>query len=126
VTGDWRTLTPRLVYRLRELIVMQEESLRLISQSAEYDDFMEPHETIAIRQYQAARLGMKAKLQAEHLRRLCLMPSGGRLHDKKTAAGTLWKLWRRHRRAEVARIAQEKMWREFAEDQQRQEADINR
>jgi len=118
VTGDWRSLPPRLVYRLRELTVMQEESQRLIHLSFEWDDLMEPTESFSIRQYQAVRLGMKAKIQAEHLRRLCSMPAGARLHDQKTAGAALWRLWRKHRKAEVGRLVNAKLFREFAREHQ--------
>lgn len=120
VTGDWRTLPPRLIYRLRELTVMQEESARIISDSFEDDDPVEPVSSFEIRQYQAARLGMKASIQAGHLRRLCSMPSGVRLHDQKTAAGALWKLWLKHRSGEVARLKTHKMLREFADKNSQQ------
>lgn len=120
VTGDWQSLPPRLVYRLRELTVMQEESQRLIYLSFEWDDPMEPSDSFSIRQYQAARLGMKAKIQAEHLRRLCSMPAGARLHDQKTACAALWRLWRKHRNKEVGRLVTAKLLREFAEEHQRE------
>lgn len=79
---------------------------------------IEPTESFSIRQYQAVRLGMKAKIQAEHLRRLCSMPAGARLHDQKTAGAALWRLWRKHRKAEVGRLVNAKLFREFAREHQ--------
>lgn len=112
ITGDWRTLPPRLIYRLRELIVLQEEARRLISDSFDMDDILDPAESYAIRQYQAARLGMKAKIQSGRLRTLCSMPSTALLHGQRSSGAVLWKLWRFHRSREVGRLITEKLFRE--------------
>ncbi|WP_215844861.1 hypothetical protein [Candidatus Pantoea bituminis] len=112
ITGNWRVLPSRLIYRLREMIVLQEESRRLIHQSFDWDDVTDPVESFAIRQYQAARLGMKAKIQAGRLRKLCGMPSTALLQGQRSSGAILWKLWRIHRSKEMGRLITEKLFRD--------------
>lgn len=96
VTGDWRALPVRLMYKLRELPVLQSESDRTIDAvdfiGPDYDEFFEA------RQYEYTRLGLKAIILSRHLRKLAGFP-GSRLDATPwSAQRVLWKAWRLERK----------------------------
>lgn len=96
VTGDWRTLPARLMYQLRELPVLQNESDRTIDAAdfigPEYDEFFEA------RQYEYTRLGLKAVILARRLRKLTGFPDSRLNSTPWSAQRVLWEEWRRERK----------------------------
>ncbi|KEY39998.1 MULTISPECIES: hypothetical protein [Pantoea] len=96
VTGDWRALPVRLMYKLRELPVLKTESDRTID-AAEFipPDFDELFEA---RQYEYTRLGLKAIILAHRLRRLAGFPESRLSGMPRSAQRVLWNVWRLERK----------------------------
>lgn len=94
VTGDWRALPAPVMYRLREMSVLQAEargSINFISDvdtSSRYDVYYRE------RKYQYARLGLRALLLAKRLRKLTGMPSSRLDKYHWSPQQTLWQGWR--------------------------------
>jgi len=97
VTGDWRFLPPVLVYRLRELPALIEHSVRIVNETFAEDNPTDPTEGLFARQYQSARLGLKALFLALRLRRMCSMPPSRMVTGRFSAGASLWRVWRSHR-----------------------------
>lgn len=94
ISGDWRVLKALLMYRIRELPVLQNEARSMIE--AALDAYDPPFHTPYFheRQYQFARLGMKAVILAMRLRKSEGLPET-RLRDTQWSAyNVLWKKWR--------------------------------
>lgn len=68
VAGDWRALEFRHMYRIRELPVLQDEARRAIAYAAEIPVPPFHEDYFRERQYQFARLGIKAVILAARLR----------------------------------------------------------
>lgn len=98
VTGDWRALPPPVMYRVREMIVLQAEARGSIN--FHYDvDTSSRHDTFyRERKYQYARLGLRALLLAKRLRKLTGMPSSHLDKYDWSAQQTLWQGWREGRK----------------------------
>ncbi|MGE6304563.1 hypothetical protein [Serratia liquefaciens] len=98
VTGDWRTLPPPVMYRVREMIVLQAEARGSIN--FHYDvDTSSRHDTFyRERKYQYAHLGLRALLLAKRLRKLTGMPSSRLDKYHWSAQQTLWQGWREGRK----------------------------
>lgn len=96
VTGDWRVLPAKLMYRVRELTVIQGEADRAINDAdaypPDYDEFFEA------RQYQYTRLGLKAIFQARRLRRFAGLPDTRLDASPWSSQNVLWKEWRQERK----------------------------
>lgn len=96
ITGDWRVLPAKLMYRIRELPVMQGEADRTVNEAElippDYDEFFEA------RQYQYTRLGLKALIQARRLRRLVGLPHTRLDATRWSAQNVLWLKWRQERK----------------------------
>lgn len=107
VTGDWRALSAKLMYRIRELPVIQREADRAIDAAEayppDYDEFFE------VRQYQYIRLGLKAIIQARRLRQFAGLPNTRLDASPWSAQNVLWKEWRleRTRRSVQATLRQQ-------------------
>lgn len=104
ITGDWRTLPSLIMYRIHELPVLQNEASRDIAAVSEYDSPPFYTDSFRERQYQYARLGLKAIILSRRLRKLVRLP-GTRLDAFDwSAQPVLWQVWRneRHRRAKEA------------------------
>ncbi|MFB6328383.1 hypothetical protein ACE8EZ_20115 [Pantoea deleyi] len=104
ITGDWRILDPRLMYRIRELPVLHIEAVRKISYAQEGDSPPDYSYYFRERQYQYARLGLKAAIQAKRLCRLSILPDTRLNATQWSAQPVLWEVWRiaRHRIAKEA------------------------
>lgn len=107
ITGDWRVLPAKLMYRIRELPVMQGEADRTVNEAElippDYDEFFEA------RQYQYTRLGLKALIQARRLRRLVGLPHTRLDATRWSAQNVLWQKWwqeRKRRCVQAVLIAQ--------------------
>ncbi|KLF28686.1 membrane protein [Klebsiella aerogenes] len=111
VSGDWRVLNWRHMYRIRELPVLQNEARRAIAYVAEipvppfHEDFFRE------RQYQFTRLGIRAVILAVRLRRATGLPET-RLtgHDEWSAVSVFRKVWRRERSLRAAEAARNREW----------------
>ncbi|WP_244269299.1 hypothetical protein [Pantoea septica] len=106
VSGNWRVLSGLMMYRIRELPVLQNEAGRAISHASEHS--WAPYHTGYFweRQYQYARLGMKAVILAMRLRKVAGLPETRLTDTEWSAIPVLWKVWRRerHRRTQEANI----------------------
>jgi len=104
ITGDWRILDPRLMFRIRELPVLHIEAVRKISYAQEGDSPPDYSYYFCERQYQYARLGLKAAIQAKRLCRLSRLPDTRLNATQWSAQPVLWEVWRiaRHRIAKEA------------------------
>ncbi|WP_370546713.1 hypothetical protein NMD64_17955 (plasmid) [Edwardsiella tarda] len=106
ISGNWRTLPARIMYQIRELPILQNEAERQVGAAAECCWNPPDHtEFFQARQYQFARLGIKALILSIRLRRLVGLPPT-RLNATKWSAQTVfWTAWRneRKRRAKDAR-----------------------
>lgn len=116
ITGDWRVLPAKLMYRIRELPVMQGEANRTINEAEhippDYDEFFEA------RQYQYTRLGLKAIIQARRLRRLVGLPHTRLDATRWSAQNVLWQEWRQERKrrcVQAVLIAQAQVSFQFKE-----------
>lgn len=96
--GDWRTLPALLMYRIRELPVMQKESIRAVQEVGEYDHAPYYTDTFRERKYQFTRLGLKAIFLAKRLRALVGLPKSRLDASEWSAQPVMWKVWRRERR----------------------------
>ncbi|HBZ2116272.1 TPA: hypothetical protein MHK32_26895, partial [Klebsiella pneumoniae] len=102
---------PRLMYRIRELPVLQDEAHRTIAYAAEYSDPPWHKDYFRERQYQFTRLGIKAVILAVRLRKATGMPET-RLtgHDEWSAVSVFRKVWRRERALRAAEAARNSEW----------------
>lgn len=112
VSGDWRVLRGLMMYRIRQLPVMQNEAKRTIAGVGEYDHPPFYSAYFQERQYQFARLGMKAVILAMRLRKSVDLPES-RLQDTEWSAyNVLWKVWRRERKCRAAEYIKNRVWHE--------------
>lgn len=113
VSGDWRVLPGLMMYRIRQLPVMQNEAKRTIAGVGEYDYPPYYSNYFQERQYQFARLGMRAVILAMRLRKSVGLPES-RLQDTEWSAyNVLWKVWRRERKRRAAEyIKKYRVWHE--------------
>ncbi|EAO6819047.1 hypothetical protein GL381_07840 [Salmonella enterica] len=112
VSGDWRVLDLRHMYRIRELPVLQHEARRVIAFTREIPAPPNHESYFRERQYQFSRLGLKAVIMAERLRRVASLP-GTRLADGEwSAVYRLRKVWRRERRRRAAEAVTNMQWHE--------------
>jgi len=102
VSGNWRVLPPRLMYRIHEIPVLLSEARMFIEHARETDDSGEYRDFFRERRYQSARLGLKAIILAKRLRKLAKFP-GTRLDALPwSAQPVLWDVWRNERRRRAA------------------------
>lgn len=97
ITGDWRVLDSLLMYRIRELPVLQIEADRKISYASESDSPPDYSEYFHERKYQYTRLRLKALIQAKNLRKSSKLPDTR--VTKWSAQTLLWNIWRVQRKA---------------------------
>lgn len=111
VAGDWRALEFRHMYRIRELPVLQDEALRAIAYAGEiplpplHEDYFRE------RQYQFARLGIKAVILAVRLRQATGLP-GTRLagNGEWSAVSVFRGVWRCERALRAAEATRYREW----------------
>lgn len=106
VSGDWRTLEPCLMYRIRELPVLQDEARRATAYAADISFPPWHKDYFRERQYQFTRLGLKAVILAVRLRKATGLPET-RLtgHDEWSPVSVFRKVWRRERALRAAEAA---------------------
>lgn len=101
ISGDWRLLKALLMYRIRELPVLQNEARSMIEAALDAYDPPYHAQYFYERQYQFARLGMKAVILAMRLRKSEGLPET-RLRDTQWSAyNVLWKKWRDESRQRI-------------------------
>lgn len=98
VAGDWRVLSSRLMYAIREIPVLQKGADRLISATEENDDPPAYSRTFRERQYQYARLGLRAMIQARRLRKEADLSATRLDATEWSAQPVLWNVWRQQRK----------------------------
>lgn len=96
IKGDWRSLPPLVMYRLRELEVMLAESHNIISALFEHDEPPYFSEGFFRRQKQAVRLGIWAFILSAKLRKLCNVPVIRQAENAWSAPRVLRLQYRRH------------------------------
>lgn len=103
ISGDWRVLPRQLMYRIRELPVLQNSADRAISVAEEHDDPPDYDDTFYARRYQYTRLGLKAIILARRVRKLVYLPDTRLDATPWSAQPVLWQLWRleRKRRSQI-------------------------
>lgn len=94
ITGYWRVLPRQLMYRIRELPVLQNGADRAVSSAAEHDAPPDYSETFYERRYQYAWLGLKTIILSRRLRNLTQLPATRLDATPWSAHPTLWTIWR--------------------------------
>ncbi|EMY3602069.1 hypothetical protein AAIP79_004443 [Klebsiella aerogenes] len=106
ISGDWRTLPGMLMYRIREISLLQDETELFLG------NLSEPKGTLGIigaaifdifdeRQYRYTKLGLKASVHARRLRKLVNMPINQFDPQGWTPESALWRKWREKRADKV-------------------------
>jgi len=78
VAGDWSSLLARHMFRIRELPLRQAGAMRAIDDAREHDSPGDYPAYFRERQYEFARLGLRAIIETRYLRELCDLPPAGR------------------------------------------------
>lgn len=98
ITGDWRVLPRLLMYRIRELPLLQSGVNRVISSAAEHDDPPDYSDTFYERRYRYAWLGLKTIILSRRLRKIAELPATRLDATPWSAQPVLWKIWRQERK----------------------------
>lgn len=98
ISGDWRVLPRQLMYRIRELPVLQNSADRAVSAAEEHDDPPDYDETFYARRYQYTWLGLKTIILARRVRKLVGLPATRLDATPWSAQPVLWLLWRQERK----------------------------
>lgn len=108
VSGDWQALDVRLMYRIRELMVLQQEAHKAIAFIGSIDADGMRQDYFRERRYQYARLGLKAIIQVRRLRKMAGFPDTRLAVSEWSAQPVLWKVWRIERRRRAKQAAEER------------------
>jgi len=98
VTGDWRALPASVMYRVLEFHVLQPEASGAIAHAYDHDSPPDFSWAFRERQYQYARLGLRALFLAKRLRKITGMPSSRLDKYLWSPQNTLWQCWRTERK----------------------------
>ncbi|WP_019843179.1 hypothetical protein [Escherichia coli] len=107
VTGDWRVLPAKLMYRIRELPILLTEARRYVASANENDDQPDYSCTFQEKQYQYSRLGLKALFSAIRLRKETGLPPTRLNATSWSVQQNLRNLWRQEHRRRSAQRRQE-------------------
>ena len=110
VSGDWRTLDQHVLYRIRELPVLQNEARNAIAYAAQIPDPPLHERYFRERQYQFARLGFRAVSIAVRLRRETAMPETRLNGHEWSAVNKFLDVLKRERPLRVAEAVRNKEW----------------
>lgn len=103
VTGDWRVLPPKLMYRIRELPILLTEADKYVASAYENDHPEDYSHTFWEMQYQYSRLGLKALFSAIRLRKASGLPPTRLNATSWSVQPMLMKLWRQERSRRTVR-----------------------
>ena len=110
VSGDWRTLDQHVLYRIRELPVLQNEARGAIAHAAQIPAPPSHEEYFRERQYQFARLGIRAVTIAVRLRREAGLPETRLKGHEWSAVSKFLEVLRRERPLRAAEAVRNKEW----------------
>ncbi|MGP2817253.1 hypothetical protein [Serratia marcescens] len=99
VTGDWRALPASVMYRVLEFHVLQPEASGMIAHAFEHDSPPDFSWGFRERQYQYARLGLRALFLAKRLRKITGMPSSRLDKYDWSPQKRMWQCWRKERKS---------------------------
>lgn len=99
VTGDWRALPASVMYRVLEFHVLQPEASGAIDHAFGHDSPPDYSWGFRERQYQYARLGLRALFLAKRLRKITGMPSSRLDKYDWSPQNTMWQRWRKERKS---------------------------
>ena len=94
VSGDWRVLPPKLMYRIRELPILLNEADKYVESAWDNDWPPDFSRTFEERQYQYSRAGLKALFSAIRLRKLAGLPPTRLAATEWSAQPVLRKAWK--------------------------------
>lgn len=106
VTGDWKVLKPWIMYRIRELPVLQSEARKAIDYVKKGDFSGDYKEYFCERRYQYARLGLRTIIQVRRLRKIAGLPETRLAATFWSAQPVLWEVWRNERRRRAKEAAE--------------------
>ncbi|MDU4749187.1 MAG: hypothetical protein E6X99_23725 [Pantoea sp.] len=98
VSGDWRALPPLLMYRIRQLPVLQSEAEDTIAYIKARDPAFQKFNTFQERYYQYARLGLKAAILAIKLRACANLPASRIRENAWSPFRILRTVWKQERK----------------------------
>lgn len=110
VVGDWRALYSHHNYRVRELPVLQNEARGAIAHAAQIPAPPLHEEYFRERQYQFARLGIRAVTIAVRLRREAGLPETRLKGHEWSAVNKFLEVLRRERPLRAAEAVRNKKW----------------
>ncbi|MGK8665303.1 hypothetical protein [Serratia marcescens] len=99
VTGDWRALPASVMYRVLEFHVLQPEASGAIDHAFDHDSPPDYSWGFRERQYQYARLGLRALFLAKRLRKITGMPSSRLDKYDWSPQKKMWQCWRTERKS---------------------------
>ncbi|MGQ6002018.1 hypothetical protein ACUNHW_25110 [Serratia sp. IR-2025] len=99
VTGDWRALPASVMYRVLEFHVLQPEASGAIDHAFGHDSPPDYSWGFRERQYQYARLGLRALFLAKRLRKITGMPSSRLDKYDWSPQKKMWQCWRTERKS---------------------------
>mgnify|MGYP000779566166 CR=1 FL=1 len=98
VTGDWRSLPPVLMFRIRELPLLRTNAMGAIEDASANSTPPDHSEFFSARQYEFSQLGLKAIHLARQLRRECGLPSSRLNASSWSAQPVMLNVLRRERK----------------------------
>lgn len=98
VTGDWRSLPPVLMFRIRELPLLRTNAMGSIEDGWVNSTPPDHSELFRARQYEFSRLGLKAIHLSRLLRRECGLPSSRLNASSWSAQPVMLRVLRRERK----------------------------
>jgi hypothetical protein len=98
VTGDWRSLPPVLMFRIRELPLLRTNAMGAIEDAWTNSTPPDHRELFSARQYEFSRLGLKAIHISRQLRRECGLPSSRLNASSWSAQPVMLRVLRRDRK----------------------------
>lgn len=113
ISGNWRALPGWLMYRIRELPALLRDAERRIVYTTEISTPPQHTDFFKERQYQYARLGIKALILSIRLRRLVGLPPTRQNATKWSAQTVFWTAWRNERKR---RVKDTRWYRELDQD----------
>jgi hypothetical protein len=102
VSGDWRTLPLKLMYRIRQLPVLQNDAEGAIALSYGLDSSLQKFNAFSERQYRYSQLGIKSAVLAMKLRKHVGLPASSLIGKQWSTWELLRLAWRGERKKRSA------------------------